>query len=263
MMKNLLIAATLMLLWACTGIKETSTKQALETNVPSASGNTFERQMKGIEFYASGNNGGWTLEIDFDRVVRFFRANEDSVFEVNIVTLGEGLKGPDATHQVANSEGELNIEIKTKENPFAQEDAFPYHVSLKYIDFKTNTTYEFVGGGEFYGAIALHDIWMLEKMDRDKLKIAQDEQQPYMEIHLDKQKVMGHLGCNAFTADVYFGRKQISFSSVMSTKIGCPVLKLEQQFAKAIGNHTFNYRFENLHLMLENEKDTLIFRKTD
>ncbi len=263
MMRNLLFAAIILLFGACASVKETSIQQPLQVLVSDSLINTFEMQRKGIDFYATGYDDQWVLEIGFDKIVKFSSPKIDKKFEVNIKTLGEGLKGSDATYQVANGDGELTIIIKTKEKPKADKDALPFDVSLSFNDLHSKKEHTFTGEGEFYGAIALHDIWVLEQINGEKNEIAQGMQRPNMEIHLDKSQVMGNLGCNTFTSDVYFGREQISFSYLMSTKIACPNLQLEQRFVKVMSNTTFNYRFEALQLILENETDTLTFRKTD
>lgn len=263
MMRNVFLAGIIFLLCACASVKETSTQQALQAIVTDNLTHKFEMQKKGIDFYASGYNDEWVLEIGFDKIVKFSSPKNDKKFEVNIQTLGEGLKGSDATYQVANGDGELTIIIKTKDKPFADKDALPFDVSLSFKELNSGKEQAFAGEGEFYGAIRLHDIWVLEQINGEKIDFAPDMQRPYMEIHLDKSQVMGNLGCNTFTSDVYFGREQINFSQLMSTKVACPILNLEQRFAKIMSTKTFNYRFEELQLILENKTDSLIFRKTD
>lgn len=263
MMRNVLLACITLLICSCASVKETSTPQSLQALAAESLTNTFEMQRKGIDFYATGYQEKWILEIGFDKIVKFSSPKIDKDFEVNIQTLGEGLKGSDATYQVANGDGELTIIIKTKENPFADKDALAFDVSLSFKDLNSKKEQTFAGEGEFYGAIRLHDIWVLEQINGEKIDIAQDTQRPYMEIHLDKCQVMGNLVCNTFTSDVYFGREQITFSYLMSTKIACPNLNVEQRFAQVMGAKTFNYRFEELQLTLENETDTLTFIKTD
>ncbi len=262
MIKNVLAACIILILSACASVKETSTQQPLQVLATDSLTNTFEMQRKGIDFYATGYDD-WVLEIGFDKIVKFSSPKIDKNFEVNIKTLGKGLKGSEATYQVANGDGEITIIIKTKEKPFTDKDALPFDVSLSFADLNSKKEQRFTGEGEFYGAIRLHDIWVLEQINGERIEVAQDTQRPYMEIHLDKNQVMGNLGCNTFTSDVYFGREQINFSFVMSTKIACPNLKVEQQFTKIMSTKTFNYRFEELQLILENQTDTLTFRKTD
>jgi len=217
-----------------------------------------EMQKKGVNFYGTGNED-WELEIDFDKKVKFKSSKFDINFNVTVLTLGEGLKGSEAIHEVNGMDAKLTIDIKVNENYLKEDKSHPYIVKITYE--KNHVKHQFNGGGQFYGAIRLHDIWVLEEINGEKVDASKSRKHPMMEIHLDKDRVMGFLGCNNFSGNIYFGRNQICFLPIASTKMACLNDRVEPEFAKALRSKTFNYRFEDLHLILENESDTLIFKK--
>ena len=255
MMRNILLFAIAFVFFACASVK--NAEESSEA-LPDPSTMHFEMQKKGVDFFAEDLDAEWALEIDYDSKVKFKAKALKTDFEVNVLTLGSGLKGSEATHEVKNSDGVLTVTIKCHKEPFKDGEACPYEVDIRFNDLKSNKEFTYKGVGMFYGDIRLHDKWVLVEINSEKMEASK---LPSMEIHLDKNKAMGFLGCNNYSADVYFGKEQITFSSILSTKKGCADDNIEPRFSKALRGNTFGYRFDDSCLMLENEMDTLRFKK--
>ncbi|MGQ1786194.1 META domain-containing protein [Saccharicrinis sp. GN24d3] len=263
MIRNILITFTVFFACACATLKDKTHKEQGAILSMQESNVNYEMQKKGVDFLASGNDSVWLLEIDFDKKVRFTSYQLEKDFEVNILALGKGLRGSEATHEVISKDGKLTVSIKNKEKKFILPGEKPFDVVVAYEDHKTKSLQVFNGEGEFYGAIGLHDRWNLEKINGEKLDASGLRNHPFMEIYLDKGKAMGFLGCNNFSSNIYFGREEICFTTVLSTKRACLNDVVEPKFTKAISGKALKYNFNDLYLILENETDTLVFKKGD
>ena len=234
-----------------------------EETLPALLHENFERQVRGVDFYASNTDNNWQLEIDFDKYVKFSSTDLKKEFTINVIELGKGLIGSEATHEVISNDGKLSISIKYQEKPFEQNDNKPFRVEIVFSDNKKKQVKKYTGKGEFYGAIRLHDNWILKEINGNKIDTANLYKQPFIGIFLDKGKASGFLGCNNFSTDVIFGRNEIWFHYILSSKIACIESNVEDEFSKAIYNKKFTYRFDNLNLILENNTDVLKFEKGD
>ncbi len=263
MIKYILIAFSIVVTFSCVSFNKTK-KSVVKTSFLSKN-SIIDNEMrkKGINFCASNKEEDWLLEIDFDKKVKFTSGRINKKFEVTVLTLGDGLIGSEATHEVISADGKLTVNIKVKQNFWQRSAEKPYEVSITYKGSDSEIIERFKGEGCYFGAICFHDIWMLETINGEKVVTSNSGKHPYIEIHLDKDKIMGFLGCNSFSTNIYFGRNQISFSPILSTKIACLNDHIEPIFSKALNTNTFNYRLKNLNLTLENSTDTLVFKKVD
>ena len=263
MVKNILWIVTVFFVCACSTVKDKSNQEPVVSLLEKGEENDFEMQKRGIDFSASGSGSDWVLEIDFDKKVKFSSPDLEKDFEVNVLRLGEGLKGSEATHELVNSEGKLSVRIQNKDTQLVQRDEKPFDVLVTYNDQNNQNNQSFHGEGAFYGDIRLHDSWLLEKINGVKLDTAKVERQPYMDIYLDQGKAMGFMGCNSFSSDIHFGRNEIYFHLVLSTKMACMHDAIEPLFSKAISGKVLTYKVDDLQLVLENETDTLLFKKRE
>lgn len=74
--------------------------------------------------------------------------------------------------------------------------------------------------------------------------------EPHMILKMTDSTVQGFAGCNGFRGKYEFkGRLQIHFSQILSTKMACPDLKIEQEFMKALGTaDNYSQRGDTLYL---------------
>lgn len=223
-----------------------------------------EMQMRGVDFFAMGQDPLWTLEIDFDKSVSLTIPEMDQEAFIPILQMGQGEEMPEVNYTVKGDGVELKIRIQNNEGQVKMAPNLkPY---LVYVGVKTKKDKEFVtysGWGEYYGDLLLHDSWMLTSINGEMLSDYTFKKEPFIDLQLDQEKVSGFVGCNNFTAGIYFGRNKIIFQPFLSTKMACVYDHVEKEFFNIVSGKMFNYRLEGLQLILENKTDTLIFNKMD
>lgn len=223
----------------------------------------YQMQKKGVDFLASGKEPFWSVEIAFNKKIKFTTLSGMDTITVPVADLIAVDSLPIVNYKGSSRQGEILVTIERKDceddsNGIAKH--YAVHVSVKRPSVGTYA--EFKGCGEYFGPVRLHDVWSLKSINGTLVDTLMDSR-PYMELHLDNGCVMGLLGCNSFSTQFFFGRDQLFFKPVMRTKMACALLDLETQFYKALSNSVLNYRFEGLNLILANKTDTLIFTKVD
>ncbi len=245
-------------------IKSTFVKDSSLKTENLANTKGLEMQIKGVDFSGGGKDSDWSLEIDFDQMVKFISAEleQDIVIPIKVNNTLED--GEQSYYEFKKGKKAIRIRIRKNENPFlSDEDHKPYVVN---VEVKPESKSEFVsysGLGKYYGSLVLHDIWGLESINGKNVSAYQCKKRPYIEIHLDKNRINGFLGCNTFGSKVYFGLNTITINHLMSTKMACLNSNIENDFAEALSNQAFQYKVENGILTLWNKSEALIFKKMD
>ncbi|MCW3785476.1 META domain-containing protein [Plebeiibacterium sediminum] len=224
----------------------------------------YEMQIKGIDFSAGGIDSDWSLEIDFDQKVKFTSAELSKDIVISVNTSINQIDGEGTYCEFTKGGKVIRVRITKNENPFlSSEDRKPYAVNVEVKAASDSEFVSYTGQGEYYGSLVLHDIWGLDSINDKSVSAYQCEKRPYVEIHLDNNRINGFLGCNTFGSKVYFGLNTISIHHLMSTKMACLNSNIEDDFAGALSNHTYKYKVENGVLTLWNDSEKLIFKKMD
>ncbi len=259
MRKYILFTGVTFLLLSC-GTTQNYTDKVEEINSLVSVDSFKETQKKGVDFYALGTDPFWSLEIDFDKNVRFRCSEKEDPIVIPIMKLGQEDELPIVTYEVKGDGADLIIHIQKNEQTFnLSEGKRPYKVDVEYRKKGESEYSKHMGGGEYYGDIRLHDQWKLDEINGKNISEFTFKNHPFIQIHLNDYRVSGHLGCNNFSGAVYFGREQIFFQHLLSTKMACLDADIESLFAKTISNKMFYYKIEGGKLTLENDSDKLIF----
>ncbi len=222
----------------------------------------YEMRMKGVDFYSCGNEPSWSLEIDFDKMVRFTSEEFNKDIVVSMDRLMESSEAGDINYEINDDRVSLKIHIKPNVNPFIyDENNKPYLVELKVKKNKDANWHTYQGQGEYFGDLVLHDIWSLIEINGKSVSDYHINEEPFMEIHLDTNRISGFLGCNNFGGQCYFANGKMVVGYLRSTKKACLDIDIEDDFARAIGNDTFFYTVDNGILTLWNHQSKLIFKK--
>lgn len=223
-----------------------------------------EKYVRGIDFFARGNEPNWTLEIDFENIMRF-STMDGMQFNTPPV---EGVKAMDAdvTNFRAQTErGELSVTIiKAECQDNMSGENFDYTVRVDIKESKVNNLMEFNGCGRYLFDYRLHDIWVLEEMTNVDLKSSELlKGLPTLEFNLREMRFGGHAGCNNLFGKIELKQNTIRFGNIGATMMACPDMKVERAVIDALNQSLFNYKIENLKLTLENESVKMIFKKVD
>ena len=225
-----------------------------------------KKMAEGIDFYAVGNEPSWSVDIDFEKFMRFKSLTE--LPEMNTPP-GKEDKAQDAevTRYFAQTEiGTLIVTVsKGQCTDTMSGDLFPFRVR---VDVKRATEPDytsFEGCGTYVVDYRLNDIWVLTMFNQEPLnKEDFAKGLPVIEFHLSDNRISGSTGCNRMTGGFEVRGNKITFSQMATTRMACPNMESENRFLKAFTGRTLNYSLDGGRLRLKNDEGiTLEFKKTD
>jgi len=216
---------------------------------------------QGVDFYATGPDSSWTLELDFEKDFKFKRA-DGFVFNTPAV---EGIKAQDANvvrYRAVVESGEMIIQLYKQECiDGSTGKKFPYKVSVE-IKRGTDLNYTRVEGcGRFTFDERIHDIWVLQQLNG---KTVTGSDLPYIEFNTTEGTVMGKTGCNNFTGKADFKGNKLTLGPLAVTRKFCANAAYESDFLKVLQPGEMEYTVDNGKLSLSrNGKEGIIFKKID
>ncbi len=221
---------------------------------------------EGIDFTARGNEPFWSLDIDFDKQIKFTSLTDIAELNTPVVS---GIKSDDGKSTVYHSiTGAGEIKITITENTCFDNmsgEKFTHTVKIQAKYSTSNQFTEFSGCGKYLMDIKLNDIWVMQEMTGVKLqKEKLNKGLPTFEFHLKDNRFSGHAGCNQMTGSIRVEGNKIKFGPIASTKMACPDMTVEQKVGNALSNKTVTYSIENLKLTLTTiDGLKMVFRKID
>lgn len=223
-----------------------------------------EKYLKGIKFFARGNEPFWSLDIYSDNKIVFSEMNEPEVVALNY------------KEEKSNRENEIIISAQTNNGELVVSilrdscqdnmsgEMFDHQVSVR---IKNSSSGEILlnGCGKYLYDYRLNDIWVMEELTDVVLKKENLMKGLSMfEFNLREMRVSGHAGCNQFFGKIILKGNSISFGTMASTKMACPDMTVEQKVFQALNQNSFTYKIDKLKLILESESGIkMVFRKTD
>jgi heat shock protein HslJ/uncharacterized membrane protein len=225
-----------------------------------------EKMKQGIDFYALGSEPSWSLDIDFDKFMRF--KSLTAIPELNTPP-GREAKAQDAdvtSYRARTEDGMLIVTIfKGHCKDTLSGETFPLKVRVD-AKYTADADYmQFEGCGRYVVDCRLNDIWVLTTFNQQPLK-GDDFAKglPVVEFHLTGHRVSGSTGCNRISGGFETKGKTITFGQMATTRMACPDMAFEQDFLKAIARNTLNYALDKGRLILtDDEGMQLEFKKTD
>jgi len=262
MRKSVFIIFITTFVCACSSTKQPSKDNNMADEKFVAS-DFFEKQTRGVDFCAFGENPMWEVEVDFEKEVRF---KSQSISKEVIIPASELLEMDDSLvvkYKWENKRDEITLKIEKRKNLFhLQEGEKPYKVTLIYE--KGNKPEQiFNGQGEYFADVKLHRKWMLQEINGKNVSEYQNTNPAFMDFYLNDGRVGGLLGCNNFGGSVVFGRNKLLFSHMMSTKKACFNVTTEDDFANALHEQEFSYSINENVLVLQGGENELKFVMAD
>ncbi|MFN3872556.1 MAG: META domain-containing protein [Ignavibacterium sp.] len=221
--------------------------------------------VRGIDFFARGNEPNWTLEIDLEKGMSFSEMNG---LEINTPAV-KGVKAQDADvtdFRAQVESGEISVTIiKVECQDNMSGEMFDYNVRVALRKGNEADFTEFNGCGKYLYDYRLHDIWVMEEMTDVELKKENlTKGLPMFEFNLRDMRFSGHAGCNQIFGGIEVKGNKIRFGNLASTKMACPDMTVEQKVTQTLNSNTFTYRIEKLKLVLESDTGIkIVFRKID
>ncbi|MDW5288853.1 META domain-containing protein [Formosa sp. PL04] len=215
-------------------------------------------------FKGTGSNTDWDLQLTAS-TIQFKLKTEDS--KVYTFPLPEPILAADANvkmYKVETEAATIKIQIAMGDCIDSNSKTHPYAIS---IDFKPNTDTDFTsfkGCGEYITDYRLHDIWVLESINDNKVSPEQfSKELPNIEIYAKDNRFLGYAGCNTMSGSIFSEQSKIRFTQIVTTRKMCASPNNEALFLKALERST-QFKVENLRLYLSNpDGNTLTFKKVD
>jgi heat shock protein HslJ/uncharacterized membrane protein/uncharacterized lipoprotein NlpE involved in copper resistance len=224
-----------------------------------------KKWQEGIDFYATGNEPFWSVNLDLDHSMRFDVLSGPSLTTPAVP--GERAQDADVIRYRAVTEsGRLTVQIIAGEcTDTMSGEIFSHKVTVNFgrttdVD---DTRYE--GCGRYVVNPGLNDIWVLRTIDGQEIDTSGlPKGAPTLELHITEGRAVGHTGCNNFSGSFSVERNQIRFGNVAVTMRACAGMAEEARFAKALFQRSHTFELRNLELVLTDpEARELVFRKVD
>jgi heat shock protein HslJ/uncharacterized membrane protein len=243
----------------------TAPKEAVQTEPTFAYKQQMENLEKGIYFIGNGNEPDWSLKIS-DKTIEFSSLKPG--FEVLSGDYVEPIRAMDANvkmYRVATAKGTMSIQIQQQEcvNKMSG-DKSAYTVRIEIVKVNSDNATNFNGCGNYITDLRLHDIWVLEKLNGETLRLINfNKELPNLEINSSTNQFMGFAGCNHMNGTIFFEKGLLRFANVVTTRMACGENNKENDFLKALQSTT-RYNVENMRLTLTNQSGVeIVFKKVD
>lgn len=225
----------------------------------------FEKfREQGVDFYATGNEPFWALEVDHGSRLTFHTMDG---FRAEFQGASPPVPLPDEkgySYTAPTNNGSISVTVLRERCIDSMSgDTIPYRVTIQLnrTDQKSET---FQGCGRFLNAPELRGTWLLTGMNGmppDTAGLMHGP--PTLEMEWEQHRIWGNNSCNNYNgqADVMGDRIAIS-TRLASTLKACPRMDMESNFMNALSGKTYALRLEQGELqLLEGDKVVLQFRK--
>lgn len=219
----------------------------------------------GLNFIATGNEPFWSVEIDFDSMMIYSTMADGEVLKTPVPAPISPQDVAALNYRAEVESGALHVTIfpKTCTDDMSGIE-YPYRVSVTVKEGDSGDFENFMGCGRFKGDYRLHDIWALTSIDGSDIDPADfPKGVPTMDLQIVNSKVYGLAGCNQYSGVANAQHQRITFGNLMSTKMACPALRVENQFMGAISGNSLQYELQGLQLILSDDEHRLVFKKVD
>ncbi|RLD60044.1 MAG: hypothetical protein DRI95_16160 [Bacteroidetes bacterium] len=223
-----------------------------------------EKWKKGIDFYASGNEPFWSLDMDLDKDIRFKNLNGLDFIAPAVKPIS-AMDADVKRFRSITEAGEIIIQLfhnQCTDNMSGEK--FYYSVS---IDFKKSneTDYKtYKGCGRFVPDPRVHDIWAIIEVDDTIITTGDSKgEHPRLEINITEGMIFGHDGCNSFRGGVEVQNDAILFGNLASTMMACPDMEISTKITKTISNKKLTYKFEDNLVFYHKDKKVMVLKHVD
>lgn len=106
--------------------------------------------------------------------------------------------------------------------------------------------------------------WTLISIDQQDLDgEALGRFQPTLQFDTAGTRISGNAGCNRYNGSVELSADSMRVGPLMSTKMACDQLELEQKFMSHLSEQSLTYQFKDGILTLNSEKGELRFERVE
>jgi heat shock protein HslJ/uncharacterized membrane protein len=224
-----------------------------------------KKWQEGVDFYATGNEPFWSLDLDLEKSMRFEVLGVPSLTTPAVPE--ERAQDADVIlYRAVTESGRLTMQIVAGDcTDTMSGEIFSHKVSVNFgrttdVD---DTRYE--GCGRYVVDPRLNDIWALRTIEGTEIDTnGLPKSTPTLELHIADGRAMGHTGCNDFSGSFSVERNRISFGTAAMTLRACMGMSEEARFKEALFQRSHTFEVKDLELVLtDREGRELVFRKVD
>lgn len=266
-MKIITAFTTVVILFVSCHVGRKPQNPITESNPKEGGGNEFimGKINRGVDFYAIGNEPGWSLEMDIENGMQF-KTSDGIIFNTPPVSALQTANVDETRYNARVEAGELDIRIISGEcTDNMSGEKFPHKViaRLKRGNEKEFTTFE--GCGRWIFDQRLHDIWALEQINGKPITITEGRnQRPYLEFHTGDRRVMGNTGCNELSGEADYRGNKIIFKELAVTLKACMDASFETDLLKIMAPGEVEFKIDGGRLYLNRAgAPGMVFRKVD
>ncbi len=222
-----------------------------------------KKGQEGIDFYAFGNEPFWSLDMDFEKVIRF--KNLDGLeFNAPAVAPVKAMDANVSRYRSVTESGEIIVQLNQTECTDSMSGKkFDYSVSIDLKMSKETDYTSYKGCGNYVPDYRLHDIWAITEVDGITIKPEDFKKVfPRLEINIGKESVSGNDGCNSFNGSVKTEYGKLIFGNLASTMMACfNNVEISSKISKILSNKILTYKIANNLLTLSNKEEVVMVLK--
>jgi uncharacterized membrane protein/heat shock protein HslJ/uncharacterized lipoprotein NlpE involved in copper resistance len=210
-----------------------------------------KKYLQGTDFVAMGNEPSWSLDMDFDKGIRFKSLSADSLNTPPV--MAKNWRDGVLTYEAKTEAGSMTVTISKQ--PCADNmsgENFDYTVTVK------TKTSEYKGCGRYLRG-SLGSLWTLKSMNGAAIDAkTYMKGAPVLQIDAKEGRYAGNDGCNMINGKLKREGMKITFEKGVSTMMACPG-NGPDDYAKALFGAT-EYKLTDTELtLLTDGKPVLVY----
>lgn len=215
----------------------------------------LERRWRGIDFAGMGNEPFWSVDVDLGGKIVFKSLVDNNTFEYDIYSENDLVDAVRASYNAMNEISEINVDIYKEEcTDNMSGEVFNYRVVVKHRMKKTTVWVEYKGCGLYLADHRLGGTWELEQLSGKLMSdygVLEGKDVPQIVIKVSDNGFSGFMGCNRISGGFEAIGNSIKFGNMISTKMMCDNMQLEQEFFKVFGNNQLEFTAEDKKLLFK------------
>lgn len=215
-------------------------------------------------FRATGNEPFWSVEIEFDNLIKFSTLSAEG-FEFK-AHYEDPEKAGDLSwvkYSAKPNNGEFQVTITREECMDTMSGKImPYSVFVAARRSHRESFRRFEGCGQYLGSNRLNDIWILEKINDKPVEMPDSKKHPTLQVDLAGKTIFGYGGCNQFHGKAELVNNRLVTGPVAATKMACiNTQDTEERYLETISGKTLDFTIANSTLILGDGITKLTFSR--
>jgi heat shock protein HslJ len=221
-----------------------------------------EKRWRGIDFTGMGNEPFWSVDVDLGGKIVFRSLIDDNTFEYDEYSENDVVDAVRASYTALNEISEIKVDIY-KEGCIddMSGEAFKHLVVIKHRMKKSSIWTEYKGCGLYLANYRLGGTWELAIMNGKPVSeygILMGKDNPNIEINVSNDGLTAYMGCNRISGGFEAIGNKIQFNHMLSTKMMCDNIQLEQDFFSVFNGKQLEFKIEDKKLVFTDLSSVIV-----